>query len=96
VEGLSERENFAGGGNAGTQASEDEEVAAEVIVNTALARDEAEKRCKDPIDELLLYVVHGVLHLGGYRDETDEERRRMRAAERDVLSKLGRDPEGAS
>jgi probable rRNA maturation factor len=31
--------------------------------------------------EQLLYVVHGMLHLVGYRDKSDEEAREMRAAE---------------
>jgi len=57
----------------------------EVVVNAAAARIEAAARRRRVRDELLLYVVHGVLHLGGYRDATPAERRRMRAAEACVV-----------
>ncbi|RIK77346.1 MAG: rRNA maturation RNase YbeY [Planctomycetota bacterium] len=40
-------------------------------------------------DELLLYVVHGALHLAGYRDKEPDDEARMRAAEWAVLAKLG-------
>lgn len=65
------------------------DIAGEVIVNAALAAREARRRDKSPVDELLLYVVHGVLHLCGYRDGDDEQRGRMRAAERAVLADIG-------
>jgi probable rRNA maturation factor len=40
-------------------------------------------------DELLLYVIHGVLHLTGYDDHSDEDRERMRARERFYLDQVG-------
>ena len=40
--------------------------------------------------ELLLYLVHGALHLCGFDDRTAPQRARMRAAEAAVLSDLGR------
>ena len=40
-------------------------------------------------DELLLYIVHGTLHLVGCDDQTDEARRVMRARERDIMQQLG-------
>ena len=40
-------------------------------------------------DELLLYVVHGALHLVGYDDTTPDARSAMRAAERDCLAHFG-------
>lgn len=39
--------------------------------------------------ELLLYVVHGTLHLTGMDDQQPEDRRAMRSAERDVMLQLG-------
>lgn len=42
--------------------------------------------------ELLLYVIHGGLHLVGYDDLTPRDRRTMRQAEREVLSTLGLTP----
>jgi probable rRNA maturation factor len=41
--------------------------------------------------ELVLYVVHGMLHLRGHNDVALRDRRRMRAAERRLLSRLARD-----
>jgi len=40
-------------------------------------------------DELALYLVHGLLHLCGYDDLTDVERRLMRKRERAILKFLG-------
>ena len=40
-------------------------------------------------DELLLYVVHGMLHLAGLDDIDDEDRQRMREAEQACLIALG-------
>lgn len=40
-------------------------------------------------DELLLYVVHGVLHLVGYDDLDEGPRQAMRRRETEVLAQLG-------
>jgi probable rRNA maturation factor len=39
--------------------------------------------------ELILYIVHGLLHICGYDDLTPEEKCIMRARERVILSELG-------
>jgi probable rRNA maturation factor len=39
-------------------------------------------------DELILYIVHGWLHLAGYDDVTPREKRKMRAAETRALKLL--------
>jgi len=72
-----------------------DDLAGEVIVNASLAVREAGERGREAADELLLYVVHGVLHLGGYRDDDEAARRRMRAAERAVMRKIGAGGGGA-
>ncbi len=61
----------------------------EIVVSADTARREAEARGIKPIDELVLYVVHGALHLDGYDDRTPKQREEMRRAERRVLTKLG-------
>ena len=43
-------------------------------------------------DELLLYVIHGTLHLVGYEDKEVSDQQRMRAAEREVLARFGLQP----
>jgi probable rRNA maturation factor len=69
-------------------------VAGEVIVNAHIARTEAGRRRRSAVDELILYVIHGLLHLGGYEDHTAAERARMRAAERAVTRALESKPRG--
>ena len=61
----------------------------EIVVSGETARREAEARGIDPRRELVLYVVHGALHLAGHGDSTPAQRKRMRAAERRALEQLG-------
>ncbi len=42
--------------------------------------------------ELLLYVIHGVLHLAGFRDKTEAEAAEMRRAEVQALERCWTDP----
>ena len=49
-------------------------------------RDEAGT---DPDAELALYVVHGLLHLCGYDDQTPEDRTRIRRREDEILASEG-------
>ena len=66
----------------------DEDITGEVIVNADVAAEEASKRGLAPESELTLYIVHGILHLGGCRDGNAVEKKRMRAAEKSVMSIL--------
>jgi probable rRNA maturation factor len=43
-------------------------------------------------DELLLYAIHGALHLAGYEDSTAASRREMRRREQLYLAKFGLKP----
>ncbi len=61
----------------------------EIVVSGDTARREGELRGVAPLHELLLYVVHGALHLRGHDDRTSKGRVRMRAAERRALKSLG-------
>jgi probable rRNA maturation factor len=40
-------------------------------------------------DELLLYVIHGMLHLVGFDDQDDESRREMKEEEKNYLLHFG-------
>jgi len=64
----------------------------EVIVSGETARRAAARFGWPAEDELLLYVIHGTLHLVGYRDATPDEQARMRGRERAYLSQFGLDP----
>jgi probable rRNA maturation factor len=61
----------------------------ELIISTDTARRTAPEHGMHELDELLLYVVHGTLHLVGFRDDTDEARLEMRAQERRHMRQFG-------
>lgn len=46
------------------------------------------KHDKDSYQEMILYVIHGLLHLMGYRDIEIKDRRKMRSAEKKHLQNL--------
>lgn len=60
----------------------------EVIVSTETAIARANEFGFRPQDELLLYVIHGMLHLVGYDDKDDTKRRVMRNKEQHFLQQL--------
>jgi probable rRNA maturation factor len=61
----------------------------EVIASAETALRQAPRFRNDPSAELLLYVIHGVLHLVGYDDATPADRRVMRRREQQYLTKMG-------
>lgn len=62
--------------------------AGELYVSVERALDVSARRRIEPLRELLLYVVHGVLHLCGFDDHDPLDRRRMRAAERRAFARI--------
>jgi len=61
----------------------------ELIISVECAVRQARRFRATPRRELALYVVHGILHLHGYDDVAPRDRRRMRAAERRLMTRLG-------
>jgi len=61
----------------------------DVLLSADTARREAASRGHPAYDELMLYAVHGVMHLLGYDDHNRTDRARMRRAERRALAALG-------
>jgi probable rRNA maturation factor len=61
----------------------------ELIVSGETAERVAAEYGWDPQDELMLYLIHGALHLTGMDDSTDEQRAGMRAAEDSWLQSIG-------
>jgi probable rRNA maturation factor len=61
----------------------------EIVVSVDTARQNAAEAGWSADDELLLYVIHGTLHLAGYLDKDPEDFAEMRAAEATVLDRLG-------
>lgn len=60
----------------------------EIVVSTETAVDVALDYGTEPHDEVALYLIHGLLHVCGYDDLTDEELPLMRARERVALTAL--------
>jgi probable rRNA maturation factor len=60
----------------------------ELVVSAETARRVCGEHGMAAHDELLLYVVHGTLHLVGYDDQTDDARRIMHAQEQAVLQQM--------
>jgi probable rRNA maturation factor len=61
----------------------------EVVVNASVATREARRRGAEPIHELTLYALHGVLHLAGYDDHNPRDRSAMYSREEEILRRAG-------
>lgn len=60
----------------------------EILACTEVAFDRAAEFQWTPQEEILLYVVHGVLHLVGFDDTTAEDRSEMRQKEKEYLAHI--------
>ena len=67
-------------------------LAGEVVVCVPEAKRQAAGRGRKVEHEILLYALHGLLHLCGYDDRTARDFRRMHRAEDMILTKLGIGP----
>ena len=64
----------------------------EIIASAEMAADMASSGQWTAMNELTLYVIHGLLHICGYDDLTPEEKAIMRTRERVILNALGLNP----
>ncbi len=64
-------------------------VSGEVVVCVPVAVEYAAETKTGAEGEIMLYVVHGVLHLLGYDDADKKGARTMHRAEKEILSGLG-------
>ncbi len=62
----------------------------EIIICPSLALIQANERGHSLEEELILLVVHGTLHLLGYKDNEDEEKRLMGNKAKNILKLLGK------
>jgi len=62
----------------------------EVYINLDQAHRQARSYNVTPSNESTRLIIHGVLHLIGYRDTSDTERRRMKKREEALMQILGR------
>ena len=65
---------------------DDDQIEGEIIISADYAAREAELFAWTAQDEMLLYVIHGALHLAGYDDLEPELKTEMRAKEREYLA----------
>ena len=56
-------------------------LAGEIVISLDTAQRQAKARGVALLDELLLLVIHGVLHLQGFDDEAQSDWKKMKAAE---------------
>lgn len=63
------------------------DILGDVVISPEVALRQAKKHSFE--DELALLVIHGVLHLLGYRDEKKKMRKMMENRERKILKKMG-------
>jgi probable rRNA maturation factor len=66
----------------------------EIVVSAETADSVAQRFDWNTADELLLYVVHGALHLTGYDDRNAAQQAEMRGRERHYLGRFGVVPSG--
>lgn len=60
----------------------------EIAISVEKARENA-KRFKNPLEkEISLYIIHGMLHLLGYGDESKKEKRVMKARQNKILKQI--------
>ena len=64
----------------------------EIIASAQMAVEMASSGEWSAMNELTLYVIHGLLHICGYDDLTPDEKHIMRERERAVLQKIGLRP----
>jgi len=75
-------------GTAGNEKSESDAFAGEICVCVDQALRMSRELGTTPADEILLYLVHGWLHLAGFDDIADADRQTMRESEKIALSLL--------
>ena len=68
---------------------QDSNLELEIVVNAELAARECKKNNFPPKSELILYIVHGLLHQLGYDDQTEDEYIKMHNRENQILEELG-------
>lgn len=60
----------------------------EVVVSVDAAVKAARQRKVNWQEELVLYLIHGILHLAGYNDRTKKQREAMERKQNEILNKL--------
>lgn len=64
------------------------EVLGDIAVSAEMAKQRSNELEVDFQKELLLYIIHGVLHLIGYEDNKPSSKSKMKEKEKELLSQL--------
>ncbi len=67
-----------------------EPLAGEIIISTTTAVRQAKEFATTTFQEIVLYMIHGILHLLGYDDHRPQDRLAMRRKEAELLQVVGR------
>jgi probable rRNA maturation factor len=67
-------------------------IGGEIVICPAVAMDQARRRKSPARNELLLYALHGMLHLCGFDDKTPTGFEKMHVKEDEILTQLGVGP----
>ena len=67
-------------------------ISGEVVICSAVAKSRARELGHSTTDELLLYAIHGLLHLSGFDDRNKPAFAAMHAKEDEILTRLGIGP----
>lgn len=68
--------------------SGEREISAEIVISVDAAIQNARIYRVPFAEELILYVIHGILHLLGYDDHASDDIRKMRRQQRQILKYL--------
>jgi rRNA maturation RNase YbeY len=67
-------------------AEEPDQIEGEIYISLDRVDENARQNETDTQQELLRVIIHGVLHLIGYNDKTDEEKKLMRSKENECIA----------
>jgi probable rRNA maturation factor len=62
----------------------------EILISVETAHRQATQFGKELLDELCLYLLHGLLHLAGYDDATDSGSREMDRLQQRLMREIGK------
>lgn len=65
----------------------------EIHISVETARQQADEFGCEFERELMLYVIHGLLHLAGYEDASDSDRARMDRLQQEILAEVWDEPQ---
>lgn len=63
-------------------------IAGDIYLSLLRVKDNSKKYENTLFNELSRVIIHGILHLAGYKDKTEREKRNMRKKENDYLEIL--------